>query len=176
MSSARIKESTASAFLFRPCPDEWRLGLIWHPRLECWMLAGGHVETFENAAEAVQREISEETGWRARLIFGPSNALPAGAPHPLVPAPWWVQELDVHPDNHTRGPHVHIDHLFLAVAEGDGPVSEAAHEVRWFTAAEIAEHGDISEDLRPQAKDLFGRIGEITEPGRRPALEGIGSR
>jgi 8-oxo-dGTP pyrophosphatase MutT (NUDIX family) len=122
---------------------------------------GGHVENFENAAEAAVREIGEETGWTARLVVGPSSELPAGAPHPLVPAPWWVQELDVHPDNHTPEPHVHVDHLFLAVAEGDAPAGEAVHEVRWFTAAAVAEHVDIAEDLRLQAKDLFGRIAEV---------------
>lgn len=158
--SDTIKEPTASSFVFRQMEDGWRLGLIWHPRLECWMLPGGHVENFENAAEAGVREIAEETGWTARLVTGPSSELPAGAPHPLVPAPWWVQELDVHPDNHTRQPHVHIDHLFLAVADGEGPVGEPAHEVRWFTAAAVAEHVDIAEDLRIQAKDLFGRIAE----------------
>jgi 8-oxo-dGTP pyrophosphatase MutT (NUDIX family) len=160
MSDTKIKEPTASSFVFRQVEDGWRLGLIWHPRLDCWMLPGGHVETFENAAEAAVREIAEETGWRARLVMGPSSELPAGAPHPLVPAPRWVQELDVPPDNHTRHPHVHIDHLFLAVAEGNVPAGEPVHEVRWFTVADVAEQGDIAEDLRIQAKDLFGRIAE----------------
>ncbi|MEU2516962.1 NUDIX hydrolase [Streptomyces syringium] len=156
----KVKEPTASAFVFRQVEDGWRIGLIWHPRLECWMLPGGHVENFENAAEAAVREIEEETGWKARLVMGPASALPAGAPHPLVPAPWWVQELEVHPDNHTRQPHVHIDHLFLAVAEGEEPAGEPVHQVRWFTAADIAEHADIAEDLRVQAKDLFVRVAE----------------
>ncbi|WP_432137144.1 NUDIX hydrolase [Streptomyces sp. bgisy154] len=160
MSDKKVKESTASSFVFRLMDDGWRLGLIWHPRLECWMLSGGHVENWENAAEAALRENSEETGWKTRLVAGPSSELPAGAPHPLVAAPWWVQELTVSPDNHTRQPHIHIDHLFLAVAEGAGPVSEPVHEVRWFTEAEIAEQPDIAEDLRVQAKDLFGRVAE----------------
>ncbi len=87
-----IKEATASSFVFRSCSDGWRLGLIWHPRLNCFMLPGGHVENFETSAEAAVRENQEETGWATRLVPGPSAAVPDGAPHPVVPAPWWVQD------------------------------------------------------------------------------------
>jgi ADP-ribose pyrophosphatase YjhB (NUDIX family) len=156
-----IKEPTASSFVFRTFLDGWRLGLIWHPRLECFMLPGGHVEADENTAEAALRENTEETGWRTRLVPGPSAALPAGSPHPQVPAPWWVQELPVSPDNHTSEPHVHTDHLFLALAEGDEPVATAAHEVRWFTVAEVAEHPEIAEDLRVTAKEAFVQIDQL---------------
>jgi hypothetical protein len=30
--------------------------LVWHPRLECWLPAGGHVETDETAAQCGIRQ------------------------------------------------------------------------------------------------------------------------
>ncbi|MEV7775941.1 NUDIX domain-containing protein [Kitasatospora sp. NPDC086791] len=156
-----VKESTASSFVFRRTPQGWRLGLVWHPRLECLMLAGGHVEDFEHPAEAAVRENLEETGWATRLVPGPGAALPPGAPHVGVPVPWWVVEFPVSPDNHTRAPHVHVDHLFLALAEGDGPVQEPAHEVRWLGEAEVAQDPEVADDLRVFAKELFGHVASL---------------
>ncbi|MFE2727126.1 NUDIX domain-containing protein [Kitasatospora sp. NPDC059327] len=150
-----VKEPTASSFVFRGTPQGWVLALVWHPRLECLMLAGGHVEDFEHPGEAAVREILEETGWVARLLPGPGAALPAGAPHAGVPVPWWVVEFPVSPDNHTGERHVHVDHLFLALAEGDGPVQEPVHEVRWLSEAEVAQDPEVADDLRVYAKELF---------------------
>ena len=63
-----IKEATASTFVFREDPGGvWRTALVWHPRLECWMPSGGHVERDESAAEAALREAREETGLEVRI-------------------------------------------------------------------------------------------------------------
>jgi ADP-ribose pyrophosphatase YjhB (NUDIX family) len=157
-----IKEATASAFTFHQGRDgSWRMALIWHPRLEEWMPAGGHVERDETAAEAVLREILEEGGWKARLVPGPAVPLPAGFPHAPVAAPWWTVEMRAGADNHTREPHVHIDHVFVAVVDDAEPLAAPAHEVRWFTEGEVAEVPGIAEDSRLQAKELFGRIADI---------------
>ena len=40
----------------------WVTALVWHPRLECWLPAGGHVEANETAAQCGIREALEETG------------------------------------------------------------------------------------------------------------------
>ncbi|MFD8749452.1 NUDIX domain-containing protein [Kitasatospora sp. NPDC059577] len=156
-----IKESTASAFVFRTNGDGVpRAALVWHPRLELWLPAGGHVEADESAAEAALREVGEETGLRAELLPGPSLPLPAGFPHSAVPAPWWVVEMDACADNHTREQHVHIDHVFVAQVH-DGTVDQGAvHEVRWFTEQEIAEVEGLSEDSRLQVKQLLAMIAD----------------
>jgi 8-oxo-dGTP pyrophosphatase MutT (NUDIX family) len=76
-----IKEAAASTFVFREDPGGvWRTALVWHPRLECWMPSGGHVERDESAAEAALREAREETGLEVHLPSGPAVAVPAGFP------------------------------------------------------------------------------------------------
>ena len=157
-----IKESTASAFVFGHDGEQgWRVALVMHPRLGEYLPAGGHVESNESAAEAAVREIGEETGLQARLLAGPGLALPAGFPHTPVIAPWWTVEMAAGADNHTPGPHVHIDHVFVAVADDPDPRLPGEHEIRWFTSTEAAQEPLIAEDSRLQAKELFARIDEI---------------
>ncbi|MGW7312290.1 NUDIX domain-containing protein [Streptomyces sp. NPDC054865] len=111
------------------------------------------------AAEAALREIEEETGLRAELLPGPSLPLPSGFPHGAPVAPWWVVEMDACADNHTREPHRHIDHVYVArVADGAAP--GGVHEVRWFAEQEAAEVEGLSEDSRLQVKQLFAMIAD----------------
>ncbi|MEV4091075.1 NUDIX domain-containing protein [Streptosporangium saharense] len=162
-----IKEATASAFVLRRSEhDDVQVALVWHPRLGEWMAAGGHVEANEHPAEAALREITEETGLMTRLIPAPAVALPAGFPHTAVPAPWWIVEMKACSDNHTAESHVHVDNVFLAWADDSEPVREPAHEVRWFTADQLAEAADVAEDSRLQAKEALELVasGQVTLP------------
>jgi ADP-ribose pyrophosphatase YjhB (NUDIX family) len=54
-----IKEPTASTFVFRREAGTWLTALVWHPRLDCWLPSGGHVENTENTEEAAIREARE---------------------------------------------------------------------------------------------------------------------
>ncbi|WP_329079820.1 MULTISPECIES: NUDIX hydrolase [unclassified Streptosporangium] len=158
-----VKEATASVFVFHRFAGGWKIGLIWHPRLESWMLPGGHVEPDENPAEAAVREVIEETGLVVTLVQGPSVPLPAAFPHPAVPAPWRVAELSVAADRHTTAPHVHVDHLYVGTAPSAEPRSEPVHPFTWFDADEVAVVEHMAEDSRIQVKELFEVIDEISD-------------
>jgi hypothetical protein len=113
-----VKHSTASAFLFGLVDGGWRLGMIEHPRPGMVMIAGGHVEGDETAAQA---ECANAGGDRVqgavdRTVRG---GCAAGYPHPVMPQPWWITELQVPRDN-----HLGEDHVFVAVADAMEP-SEA---------------------------------------------------
>ncbi|MQA87717.1 MAG: NUDIX domain-containing protein [Streptosporangiales bacterium] len=68
-----VKHATASAYVFGRFPTGWRLGLVEHPRLGRWMIPGGHVEHHESQAQAVLREVKEETGLTVRPLGGASS-------------------------------------------------------------------------------------------------------
>jgi len=157
-----VKELTASVHVFRrDAAGGWLTALVRHPRLGCWLPAGGHVEAGETPAEAAVREVKEETGLQARLLPGPAVPPLAGFPHQPVIAPWWVSEMPASADRHTATTHVHVDHVFLAIAEDGPPAGDAAHEVGWFTEADVVTAEGISEDSRLQVLALFGYL-----PGR----------
>ncbi|MGH3773681.1 MAG: NUDIX hydrolase [Pseudonocardiaceae bacterium] len=129
-----VKHSTASVFLFARAEGAWRVGLIRHPRLGKWMLPGGHVEADENPAEAALREVAEETGLAARLLSGPGLDEPDGANEPSVITPLWIVEQHVRAEQREPEPHIHVDHLYLALAEATAPVPGAELPFAWYAA------------------------------------------
>jgi ADP-ribose pyrophosphatase YjhB (NUDIX family) len=55
-----IIEPTSSVFILRRDRERgWLAALVRHPRLECWLPAGGHVERNETAAQCGIREALE---------------------------------------------------------------------------------------------------------------------
>jgi 8-oxo-dGTP pyrophosphatase MutT (NUDIX family) len=160
-----IIEPTSSVFILRRDRERgWLAALVWHPLLECWLPAGGHVESNETAAQCGIREALEETGLDVTLVPGPAAPVPAGFPHQLEPAPWLVAEVPAAPDRHTGEPHIHADHLYIATAASPRPVSQPEHEVRWFTEADIASMPGISEDSRVLAAELLALAAPLPAP------------
>jgi 8-oxo-dGTP pyrophosphatase MutT (NUDIX family) len=160
VTAAVKKESTASALVYSRFADGWRLCLIMHPRLGMLLPAGGHVESNETTAEAALREVAEETGLQVRLLSPPAVPVPEGTPHIPVPAPWWILEMQVPTDRHEPRPHVHVDFIYVAVADQRAS-SKAAHETFWLSAAELAEHSGVVEDTRLLANEVFFQIDEL---------------
>jgi 8-oxo-dGTP pyrophosphatase MutT (NUDIX family) len=160
-----VKHATASVFVFRP--DPWQLGLIEHPRLGRWMVPGGHVEVDETQDQAALREVTEESGRTVRLINPPMPEVPAGFPHLLLAAPWWITEQDVPADNHLAVPHVHVDHQYVALVDDSVPVSAPAHPFQWVDANDLAGL-PMFEDTRLLATVLFSCIGDIAAGGLDP--------
>jgi 8-oxo-dGTP pyrophosphatase MutT (NUDIX family) len=103
-------------------PDEERLLLVHHRRLDRWLLPGGHVEpTDPTMSDAARREVTEETG---AVLASTSRFIGA----------------DVHgiPGRKQEPYHLHHDLLFYfrAVAE-ELQVSEESHAVLWCGPAEF---------------------------------------
>src|SRR5262249_36440326 len=121
-----LKHQTSSVFVFRRLPGGWRIGLIRHPRLRRMMIPGGHVEPEESPAEAAVREVAEETGLAITLVSPPAAPVPPGYLARRVAPPWWIAEYQVPPDNHLDVAHVHVDHLYVALADGPAPSPERA--------------------------------------------------
>lgn len=159
----RPKHSTASVFLFTSTPDGWRLGLIAHPRFGKQMLPGGHVEDDENPAEAAVREVAEETGLPAYLVSPPGIGEPPGVSAPAVPAPLWTVEQIVPPETRQSAEHVHIDHLYLALAPAPDVPDGAELRFAWHPDDDL-DRLDMFDDTRARARHLFARLADPTGP------------
>jgi 8-oxo-dGTP pyrophosphatase MutT (NUDIX family) len=136
------KHPTSSVFVFRRTGEGWRLGLIRHPRYGRMMIPGGHVEPEESQGEAALREVAEETGLAVRLVSPPAAPVPGGYRERRVAQPWWIVEYQVPRDNHLDAAHVHIDHLYVALADGAAAGSglalgEPAHPFGWYAATDL---------------------------------------
>jgi 8-oxo-dGTP pyrophosphatase MutT (NUDIX family) len=136
-----VKHQTSSVFVFRLLPGGWRIGLIRHPRFRRMMIPGGHVEPEESPAEAAVREVAEETGLAVTLVSPPAAPVPPGYRARRVAPPWWIAEYQVPADNHLDVAHVHVDHLYVALADGAVPgraPGTPAHPFGWYAAADLA--------------------------------------
>jgi 8-oxo-dGTP pyrophosphatase MutT (NUDIX family) len=155
-----LKHLTSSVFVFRRFADGWRTGLIRHPRLHRMMIPGGHVEPEESSAEAALREVAEETGLAVTLVGPPAAPVPDGYRGRRVALPWWIAEYQVTPDNHLDVAHIHVDHLYVALADdtaqpaagAGGP--DAAHHFGWYAAGDLPGL-DMFDDARLLARLLL---------------------
>jgi 8-oxo-dGTP pyrophosphatase MutT (NUDIX family) len=102
---------------------------------ECWDIPGGHVEEGETLAEALAREIHEETGWQLRQIID------------LLDTADWQSEVN-------GQPHLRREFDFLVEVEGDlsAPRIEVGKfsEYRWIgldDLAILAEHREPDDRL-----------------------------
>lgn len=97
-----------------------------HKRLRLWMQPGGHIEAGEAPADAVLREVLEETGLAATH--------PGGSPRMI--------HVDVHP----AGAHVHLDLRYLVEARDDDPSPGPGEspDVRWFGWDEALDVADAA--------------------------------
>jgi 8-oxo-dGTP pyrophosphatase MutT (NUDIX family) len=160
-----VKHLTSSVFVFRRFTDGWRIGLIRHPRLHRMMIPGGHVEPEESCAEAALREVAEETGLAVTLVSPPAAPVPRGYRARRVALPWWIAEYQVMPDNHLGVAHVHVDHLYVALADGTPPAAvlpAAAHPFGWYAAGDLPGL-DMFDDARLLARLLLTGLADGTD-------------
>ncbi|WP_410574382.1 NUDIX hydrolase [Amycolatopsis sp. cmx-4-61] len=153
-----VKHFTSSVFVFGLVRGVWKLGLIEHPRLGRWMIAGGHVEPGESQVDAALREVEEETGRRVRLVRPPGPAVPPEFPRSLLTMPWWITEQPVPPDGHCGDRHVHVDHQYVALANApDELIRDPELPFRWAVREEL-DGLTMFADTRLLAARLFAVV------------------
>lgn len=107
-------------------PDERSIAMVFHRRLERWLLPGGHVEPGDADVEAAAaREVLEETGLelgRGRVIGADVHGIPAKVRVGVEVEPY----------------HLHHDVLVgFRTSQTVLTVSEESLEVRWVSPEEF---------------------------------------
>jgi 8-oxo-dGTP diphosphatase len=133
---------------------EGRLLLVHHAKLGRWLPPGGHIERDETPDEAVLREVREETGLDVELVQREEVAGDGcdGILRELA--------LPFYANVHHVGDHDHACLFYLCRAGNDRV--RISHEItghRWVTPGELAEAGDIPEDVKRIGKLAFRKAG-----------------
>lgn len=117
---------TATAVVWSPAGDE--VLLVWHKRLQRWLLPGGHVEADDTSIfDTARREAIEETG----VLL--DDAVPPR-----------VVSIDVHgiPPKGREPYHLHHDFLVRFVARDKAVrTCEENEDVRWWRVGNLTEAG-----------------------------------
>lgn len=122
---------TGSAWLLDP--DEQRLLLTHHRKLNIWVQLGGHSDGDEDSARVAQREAEEESGLPVTL---------------LCPE---IFDIDIHaiPERKNEPAHWHFDLRFQFRAERvDFVISEESIDLAWVPLFDLKQYTEEASILR----------------------------
>lgn len=152
-SAGMKKQFTATGYVVNQ--NRTRMLMIFHKTLKCWLPPGGHVDPDEYPGDAAAREVLEETGVRARHIEANALDLELGDPTEVqLPTPF-AMAAQLIPESHKDVEHIHMDSMYLLVADDRGDLTALESEVqdaRWFTKNEVLQLKGTKDSVRTFAQ------------------------
>jgi 8-oxo-dGTP pyrophosphatase MutT (NUDIX family) len=127
--------------------------LVEHRKLGWWLYPGGHIEPDEDPAQAVLREVAEETGITGQIVAETRFSHPGTV---VLPAPFTICVQDI-PGDSKVGPHQHIDMVYVLAPAG-GKVSPQLQEVAGCAWVPLAKVADL--DTPPELPALIEKAAE----------------
>ncbi len=107
----------------------------YQPGKGLWAVPGGAVESGESLAQAVVRELEEETGLR-------------GEPRGVV----WVDEVVVRDEGGRVKYHYILIDILIDNVVGEARAGGDAEDIRWFTLEDAASSSSVSRTTRRMVK------------------------
>lgn len=147
------KHATASTLLVTP--NQEKMLLIFHEKLQVWLQPGGHQEWNENPWQAAVRECWEETGIDITEFASHQEW---GSSVRVLPCPDFLQEQRI-PAYKEQPEHFHIDHMYCIhlPEQSIKPETDNTHW-RWMNLREIETlpQQEMFENLLILARTLLG--------------------
>ncbi|MDH5402852.1 MAG: NUDIX domain-containing protein [Candidatus Heimdallarchaeota archaeon] len=145
------KHFTATTYIFDPKQPQTLLHF--HPKLNSWLPAGGHLEANEAPHEAALREIYEEIGdCTINLISGNSSELlQIDDRGKFLPMPHYLLSEKI------EEYHYHLDWIFYAWLIGDVDLN-FKNGFRWFSKSEIVTLENCFENVKQLALIGFDKF------------------
>ena len=137
---------TVSMFVIHP--SDPKFCVHWHEKLQVWNCFGGHIELDQDPLEALEAEMSEETGLSPddydilQTYDAPLGVGDKELPNPFAVNLWKYGDID----------HYHIDMPYVLRAKTDviKPLENESQQIKWITL-DKAEHmhntGEIDDSV-----------------------------
>ncbi|MDR0791911.1 MAG: NUDIX domain-containing protein [Chitinophagaceae bacterium] len=109
-----IKQFSTSVLVFKKLTSPLEILLIFHKKLNKWMVPGGHVEPNENPAECAIREVREETGIEISLFSFIHKKLLNEDSVWILPPEYLFEQII--PKLLQQEMHIHIDCVYIGVS------------------------------------------------------------
>ena len=135
--------------------DATKLLMVFHKKLNIWTIPGGHLEPNEYPHEGVLREIKEETAVEAEVINSSEFKFLESKKESSIPAPYAMLSEYI-PAKGDKPAHVHMDFLFVCVADEVAPVKREVEvsDAKWMTWEEVLDT-DTFESVKEFARNAL---------------------
>lgn len=131
------KHFAVSGFVLNEAND--KVLMVFHKKLGVWVIPGGHLEPNEYPHEGAKREILEETGVDAEIVSLASFKMEDNNKESVIPTPILCLSETI-PAKGDKPEHVHMDLIYLAVADSSLPLKQQEEEVdavKWMSFEEV---------------------------------------
>lgn len=134
------KDFVASVFLLTEIEGKYKLLLLFHKKMNRWLIPGGHIEMGENPVEAARREVQEETNLENIIFFSLKENLYknySDAKYILSPEYVFEEKISV---NNNEPEHIHVDFIYFAKTSSYLNIKNNEEEslgIKWVTKSEL---------------------------------------
>ena len=133
--------------------------MVFHKKLNIWVVPGGHLEPNESPVDGVKREVFEETGIMATIYDSASQNLIVNCDkESQVKVPYMMLDEYI-PERGDKPAHRHMDFVYLGRAEGDETLKKQETEVsdaKWMTFDEVLESGTF-DSVKEITKEIINK-------------------